>query len=130
LCVERLCPARSSRSSVYDTENSVVSLSEFKRSGISSVMICSIAVVHTLIWAVSTLYVAGGFAVWVLGGHVITVDDDLPGGWNNLDGTARLPSMELEIKAAVLFALVGLVFLTLPFRTRGGCPRLIPAMGC
>jgi len=34
------------------------------------------------------------FVAWPLGGTLITSDDDLPGGWNNPDGTVRPPWLE------------------------------------
>jgi hypothetical protein len=88
----------------------VVSVSEVKRYGITLAQCCSIAIILSLIWAVPYLYTAIGFAVWALAGHLITIDDDLPGGWSNPDGSVPFPWIELAIKAAVLLVLVGLVF--------------------
>ena len=34
------------------------------------------------------------FVAWPLGGTLITIDDDLPGGWSNPDGTVRPPWLE------------------------------------
>lgn len=96
-----------------------MTVSEFKRYGIILAMFCSTAVILSLIWAVPYLYTAIGFAVWALGGHLITLDDDLPGGWSNPDGSAPFPWAELAIKAAVLLALVGLVFFIPALRTLG-----------
>jgi multidrug transporter EmrE-like cation transporter len=53
-----------------------VSFSESKRYGIILAMVCSIAVILSLTWAVPYLYTAIGFAIWALVGHLITLDDD------------------------------------------------------
>jgi hypothetical protein len=99
--------------------DTVVNVFEFKRYGIILAMVCSSAVILSLIWSVPYLYTAIGFAVWALGGHLITLDDELPGGWSNPDGSALFPWVELGIKAAILFALVGLAFLVPALRTFG-----------
>jgi hypothetical protein len=57
------------------------------------------------------LYTAIGFAVWAFAGHLITIDDDFPGGWSNPDGDVPFPWPELAIEAAVLLALLWLAFL-------------------
>jgi hypothetical protein len=88
-----------------------VNVFEFKGYGIISAMVCSSVVILSLNWSFQYLYPAIGFAVWALGGHLITLDDELPGGWSNPDGSALLPWVGLGIKAAILFALVGLAFL-------------------
>jgi len=96
-----------------------VSVSESKRYGVIIATICSIAVMLSLIWAVPYLYTAIGFAVWALVGHLITIDDDVPGGWSNPDGSVPFPWVELAIKAAVLLILVGLVFFIPALQTLG-----------
>jgi hypothetical protein len=82
-------------------------------------MVCSTAVILSLIWKVPYLYTAIGFAAWAFAGHLITIDDDLPSGWSNPDGSIPFPWAELAIKAAVLLGLIGLVFLLPAFRTLG-----------
>ncbi|WP_371763455.1 hypothetical protein [Massilia sp.] len=96
-----------------------MSVSELKRHGIILAMFCSIAVILSLIWKVPYLYMAIGFAAWAFGGHLITVDDDLPDGWNNSDGNIPFPWAELAVKAAVLLILVGLVLFIPKLRTLG-----------
>ena len=87
-----------------------MSASEVKRYGIVLAMVCSTAIVLSLIWKVPYLYTVIGFAAWAFVGHVVTIDDDLLGGWSNPDGTIPFPWAELAIKAAVLLGLLGLVF--------------------
>ena len=74
-------------------------------------MFCSIAVILSLIWAVPYLYTAISFAIWALVSHMITIDDDLSGGWSNPDGKISFPWAKLVIKVAFLLAPVGLAFL-------------------
>jgi hypothetical protein len=96
-----------------------VSISELKRPGIVLVMGGLTAIALSLLWKVPYLYTAIGFASWAFGGHLITIDDDLRGGWSNPDGSIPFPWAELAIKAAVLFCLVALVFFIPALRTLG-----------
>lgn len=90
-----------------------------RRYGIVLGTFSSLSVILSLIWRVAYLYTAIGVAVWSLGGHLITIDDDLPGEGSNPDGSIPFPSAELAIKAAVLLVLVGLVFFFPLLRTLG-----------
>ena len=96
-----------------------MSVSEVKRYGILLAMICSTAVILFLMWKVPYLYTAIGFAVWAFVGHLITIDDDIPGGWSNPDGDIPFPWAVLAIKAAVLFSLLGLLFFFPALQTIG-----------
>jgi hypothetical protein len=64
------------------------------------------AVVFSALWGVPYIFTFIGFAAWVLVGHVVTIDDDLPGGGSNPDGTQPLPWADV-LAAAILAALVG-----------------------
>jgi len=87
-----------------------VRVTKLKRYGIVLTMYCLIAAFLSLIWKVPFLYTAIGFAVWAFGGHLITIDDDLPGGWSNPEGSIPFPWSGLAIKASALLGLVGLIF--------------------
>ena len=52
-----------------------------------------------------------GVAALVLAGHVVTIDEDMPGGWGNPDGSQPFPWRELLVKVAVVavLALLALV---------------------
>lgn len=86
--------------------------SELKHYGVVLAAVCVTALILSLIWRVPYLYTTIGFAVWVFGGHLITVDDDFPGGWSNPNGDIPFPWAELAIKAALL---LGLLWLALSF---------------
>jgi hypothetical protein len=96
-----------------------VNVSELKRYGAILAKFCSIAAILSVIWKVPYSYTAIGFAVWAFVGHLIAIDDDLPGGWSNPDGSALFPWVELAIKAAVLLILIGLAFFVPALRTVG-----------
>lgn len=96
-----------------------MSASKVKRYGIFLAMVYSTAILLSLIWNVPYLYTVIGFAAWAFVGHVVTVEDDLRGGWSNPDGSIRFPWTELTIKAAVLLGLLGLLFFIPALKTLG-----------
>ena len=57
------------------------------------------------------IFTALGFSAWALIGHIVTADDDLPGGWSNPDGELTFPWAELLVKVAVLAVLCVIVVL-------------------
>ena len=65
----------------------------------------AVAIVLSLIWRVPYIMTFVGFAALGLIGHIVTIDDDMPGGWSNPDGSQPFPWKELLIKAAVLVGL-------------------------
>jgi hypothetical protein len=66
----------------------------------------------------SHIFTFVGAAALVLIGHLVTIDDDLPGGWSNPDGADPCPWGELLTKVAVLAAL-GLLALVPSVRALG-----------
>jgi hypothetical protein len=91
----------------------VVRVSDLKRYGLLIAMLCLAATLLSAIWHIPYIYTAVAFAAWMLLGHLVTIDDDLPGGWSNPDGRSRFPMRELAVKILILLALVG-VSLFLP----------------
>jgi hypothetical protein len=67
--------------------------------------IAATAVALSLAWRIPYIYTVLGFAAWAFVGHLVTADDDLPGGWGNPEGRLPSPWGELGAKAAVLLAL-------------------------
>lgn len=96
-----------------------MSVRQLKRYSILLALVCSTAVILSLIWKVPYLYTLIGFAVWAFAGHLITIDDDLPNGWSNPDRSVPIPWTELAIKAGVLLSLLGLTLLIPGLRTLG-----------
>jgi len=69
------------------------------------VIAVAVAAVLSTLWSVPYIYTAVAFAAWAFFGHLITADDDLPGGWSNPGGTRPFPWVALAAKGAVLCAL-------------------------
>jgi hypothetical protein len=69
------------------------------------VVVASTAVVLSLTLAVPYIFTMTGFAGWVFIGHVVTIDDDLRGGWGNPDGRQPFPWVALGSKAAIFSGL-------------------------
>lgn len=69
------------------------------------------AIALSVLWRVPYILTFLGVAALVLVGHVVTIDDDMPGGWSNPDGSQPFPWGELLVKAAVVavLALLALV---------------------
>jgi hypothetical protein len=63
------------------------------------------AIVLSIGWHVPYIYTFVGVSALVLGGHLITIDDEMPGGFSNPDGSEPFPWAELLVKAAVLLVL-------------------------
>ncbi len=78
------------------------------------------AILLSLLWQVPYLYTLIGVAAWAFIGHIITADDDVPGGWSNPDGSLPFPWRELAAKAAFLAGLIALAVLFPGLRAAGG----------
>jgi hypothetical protein len=79
-------------------------------------LIAAILVSLCLSWlfGVPCFYTLLGFLVWLFAGHLITVDDEEPGGWSNPEGSRKIWNsslFELAAKAAVLVVAVLLLVL-------------------
>src|SRR5262245_5977116 len=82
-----------------------------------------LAAVGTIVLALSLLarvpYIWSicGLSAWAAFGHLITIDDEAPGGWSNPEESQEVwrgSVRELAVKFAIL---VGLVWLTFAFPT-------------
>jgi hypothetical protein len=85
-------------------------------------IVIATAVLLSLVWGVPYIFTIIGFSAWAFVGHLITADDDAPGGWSNPDGSLPFPWAELAIKGAVLGALCTLAVLVPAVRVFGGAP--------
>jgi hypothetical protein len=56
-------------------------------------------------FSIAPIYVAIGFSGWAFIGHLVTIDDDLPGGWSNPDGRQPVPFVELLVKGLLFLAM-------------------------
>lgn len=78
----------------------------------------TVAVALSMLWRVPYIFTFVGVATLVLVGHLVTIDDDLPGGWSNPDGSHPFPWPELVIKVAVV-VILGLAALVPAVRALG-----------
>lgn len=86
----------------------------------AALVVAAAAVALSLLWDVPYIYTLIGFAAWTAVGHLITADDDLPGGWSNPDGTLPFPWKGLAIKFLVLSLLIAVAALIPGLRAIGG----------
>lgn len=84
-------------------------MSESRRYIVLLVIVVSTAIVLSVTLAIPYIFTVTGFAGWAFLGHVVTADDDAPGGWGNPDGELPFPWGELALKAAVFFGLCGAI---------------------
>lgn len=62
------------------------------------VVIVVTALVLSWLWHVPYIYTVIGFSAWAIIGQIVTVDDELSGGWSNPDGNLPYPWKELFLK--------------------------------
>jgi hypothetical protein len=86
------------------------------------VLVTGTAVLLSLIWHVPYIFTVIGFSAWAFVGHLVTADDDAPGGWSNPEGSLPFPWAELSIKGLVLGGLCALAALFPAIRNFGGSP--------
>ncbi len=79
---------------------------------VALVVIVCISMGLSYFFQVPYIYSAMGLTALPLAGHLITIDDDMPSGWWNPDGSRRFPWGELLVKALfpVILLLSLLVF--------------------
>lgn len=92
-------------------ERNIVSLPTLRTYIIVLIVVCLSAVILSALWKIPYVFTVIGFMFLIFVGHVVTIDDDLPGGWSNPDGNLQFPWHALAIKAAVLLGLIALTFL-------------------
>ena len=77
-----------------------------------AVVVSLVALALSWFFGVPYYYTLLGFLGLVVVGHLVTIDDEEPGGWSNLEGSEKIwhsSLWELGAKAAVL--LVGILLL-------------------
>lgn len=93
---------------------------ERRRYLILLVIVVTTALVLSWTLAVPYIFTVTGFSGWALMGHVVTADDDAPGGWSNPEGKLPFPWGELALKAIVFFGLCGAIAAFPAIRAFGG----------
>ncbi|QFT55389.1 hypothetical protein FIU95_12575 [Microbulbifer sp. THAF38] len=76
---------------------------------LSSLFILVVVVGLSIFAGVAYIYTLCGLSVWAVIGHLVKLDDDMPGEWSNMEGSPeawRRSRVELLIKSLVMFSLV------------------------
>ena len=77
------------------------------------IFIVAVTLGLSLVANVAYIYTMLGLSAWIAFGHLVTLDDDMPGEWSNPEGDKKLwhsSLVILAIKFAVLMALFIAVF--------------------
>ncbi len=82
-------------------------------------IIVGTAIVLSFFAGLPYIYTCIGFSAWAFFGHILTIDDDMPGGWSNPDGTEPFPWVELLIKALIFGGLCAFATLCPSLRSFG-----------
>jgi hypothetical protein len=90
-------------------------IENYKNTIYSSLFIIAVTVGLSAFVDVPYIYTLCGFAAWVAFGHLITVDDDMPGEWSNLEGDKKIWRSSLVTLLFKFLAFVFLVVLVLSF---------------
>jgi hypothetical protein len=80
------------------------------------VAVSLVALALSWFFGVPYYYTLLGFLGWIVVGHLITIDDEEPGGWLNAEGSDKIwhsSLLELGAKAAVLLV-AGLLLVFFP----------------
>ena len=73
-----------------------------------------VAVSLSVLFGVPYVITVLGLSAWAALGHLITLDDDMPGEWSNLEGSRSVwhrSLLELAVKFVVLLAIFGAIAL-------------------
>lgn len=62
-------------------------------------------------WGATATVPALVLAVWMFGGHLVTLDDDSPGGWSNPHSSKEIWRQSLRQLAIKFFVLLGVASL-------------------
>ncbi|HVO25072.1 MAG TPA: hypothetical protein VMW56_15745 [Candidatus Margulisiibacteriota bacterium] len=95
----------------------------FRNYGILFFLSITIVAALSVFAHVPYIWSACGLAAWAAFGHLITLDDDEPGGWSNPEESKdlwRSSLLELAVKFVVLLALVSIALAFPDLRKYGG----------
>jgi hypothetical protein len=92
---------------------------EIKHYSIMLLLIVSTAIALSYVRGIPYIYTLIGFSVWALLGHLVTIDDDMKGGWSNPDGSEPFPWLELLVKVAIFVGLCAIAALCTSVRNFG-----------
>lgn len=96
-----------------NTKLGVMNRAFVKRAGLLSTAALALAAALSAFFGVAYIYTFIGLSGWAFVGHLVTIDDDLPGGWSNPDGAHPSPWQPLAAKGAV-FLVLGVIAIAFP----------------
>jgi hypothetical protein len=91
-----------------------------RRAGVAALTLAACAVALSLLWRVPYIYTVIGAVAWSFVGFIVTVDDDLSGGWSPNPGGRRAVAAQLASIAALLAGLIALAVFFPAGRAAGG----------
>ncbi|WP_404366791.1 hypothetical protein [Marinobacter sp.] len=79
----------------------------------STLFFLSVTIGLSVFADIAYIYTLCGLSGWVAFGHLITLDDDMPGEWSNPEGIKTIWRTSLAILAVKFAVFIGLVVLVL-----------------
>jgi hypothetical protein len=78
-----------------------------KQVAVLTLWVSLLCLIASAVWSVPYVVTFAWISVLACGGHLITLDDDLAGGWSNPDGEKSIVRWSLiELGLKVLFAIL------------------------
>ncbi|WP_317933576.1 hypothetical protein [Halioxenophilus sp. WMMB6] len=75
----------------------------------STLFMAAVLVVLSVFASVPYIYSACALSIWAAIGHLVTLDDDMPGEWSNMEGSRavwRNSLIQLAVKVVVMLILI------------------------
>jgi hypothetical protein len=94
--------------------------SRVRATAVSIGVTAAIAVTASLLWHVPYIYSVIGLVILGFVGYVVTLDEDLPGGWAPIPGGVRSVWLRLLVIAVLITCLVALAVMFPTIRMAGG----------
>ena len=90
-------------------------LMSYKNAMYSTLFIVTVVIGLSMLFDVAYIYTLCGLVAWIAFGHLITLDDDMPGEWSNPEGDKKLWRSSLVILAVKFLVFVVLVAIAISF---------------
>lgn len=90
-------------------------IESYKNAIYSTLFIVCVTVGLSMFAGVAYIYTLCGLTAWMAFGHLITLDDDMPGEWSNPEGDKKLWHSSLAIMAVKFLLFVALLVVVLSF---------------
>lgn len=81
----------------------------------SSLFVVGVTIGLSVVADVPYIYTLCGLAAWMAFGHLITLDDDMPGEWSNPEGDKKLWRSSLAVMVVKFLVFAALVVIALSF---------------